>query len=143
MFFKFCAEGDIALDQVAVFTVSVKAAPPQGLTLTPNGGSLPDEQVGQVVNDVVTVISGGTAPYTFSITAGATPDGTELFSETNQDGSETITIEGTPTTAGDDSFTLTVSDSSTPPASATVSAAVKTKSAVPAAAPRVSVRRGR
>lgn len=143
MQFKFCAEGEIEVDQVAVFTVSVKGAS-SGLTLTPNGGALPDEQVGQAVNDVVTVISGGTAPYTFNITAGATPDGTELFSETNADGSETITIEGTPTTEGDDSFTLTVSDSSTPPATASVKTAVKAKAVSSSAkvAPRVTIRRG-
>lgn len=97
------------MQEVATFTVTVSAEQ-EALTLTPDGGALPAETVGTAVADTVTTISGGTPPYTFEVTAGAPPDGTELFSETNADGSETLTLEGTPTTAGDDSFDLTVTD---------------------------------
>jgi hypothetical protein len=129
--FKFCAEGALEMDQTAVFTVSVQEEQ-QGLTLTPDGGALPQETVGTPVSDLVTVVSGGEPPYTFSITDGATPDGVELNSETNADGTETITLDGTPTTAGDFSFTLDVEDSSTPPQKASVKAAVKSKKPVSA-----------
>ena len=118
------------MQQVATFTVTVSAAQ-QGLTLTPNGGALPDETVGTPVNDEVTTISGGTPPYTFAVTAGAPPDGTQLFSTENADGTETLTLEGTPTTAGDDSFDVTVTDSAG--ATATVRASRKTVAAKPVA----------
>lgn len=108
------------MQQTAVFTVSVKAVA-TGLTLTPNGGALPDETVGAASKDTVTVISGGKLPYTFSVSAGSTPAGMELFSESNADGSETVTLEGTPTTAGDSSFDLTVTDADGATATATVS----------------------
>ena len=120
------------MDQTAVFTVSVQPAGPGPLTLTPDGGELPQETVGTAVSDLVTVVSGGVAPYSFAITDGAPPDGCELSSETNADGSETITIDGTPATAGDFSFTLDVTDSSTPPQSAKVKAAVSSKKPVSA-----------
>lgn len=127
--FKFCAEGALNMQDVATFTVSVKAAE-QPLTLTPNGGALPDEAVGVAANDVVTVISGGKAPYSFEVSAGAVPDGMQLFSEDNADGSETITIEGTPTTAEDSSFDLTVTDADG--ASVTAKAKVSSKKPVSA-----------
>jgi hypothetical protein len=120
------------MDATAVFTVHVNEAGPTPLTLTPNGGALPDETVGTESSDLVTVVSGGTAPYSFSISDGAPPDGMELNSETNADGTENITIDGTPTTGGDDSFTLDVSDSSTPPQTAQVKASVSTKKPVAA-----------
>lgn len=120
------------MDQTAVFTVSVQPAGPAPLTLTPDGGALPEETVGTAVADLVTVVSGGVAPYSFSITDGAPPDGCELSSETNADGTENITIDGTPTTAGDFSFTLDVADSSTPPQTAKVKAAVSSKKPVSA-----------
>jgi len=100
--------------QSASFTVTVQPGtpPPPPLTLTPNGGNLPDETVGVAdQGDVVCVVSGGTAPYSFSISAGSKPPGMDLVSTQNPDGSETITIEGTPTQSGAYSFVLTVTDS--------------------------------
>jgi hypothetical protein len=129
--FHFKIEGELVADQTATFTVSVKAAQ-TGLTLTPDGAVLPDEVVGVASNDEVTTISGGTPPYTFSVSAGATPDGMQLFSEDNADGSETLTIEGTPTTEEDSSFDITVTDSAVPPASVTRKATVSAKKAAPA-----------
>jgi len=119
--FKICIEGDIDMQAVATFTVTVSPAS-TALTLTPNGGALTGETVGVAdAGDVVTVVSGGTSPYTFAITNGALPDGMQLFSADNADGSETITIEGTPTTAGSFSFDLTVTDA----AGASVTTSVK------------------
>ena len=57
--------------------------------------------------------SGGTAPYTWSITSGSLPSGLSL--------SGTGTISGMPTAAGSSTFTLQVTDSASAPASATAS----------------------
>jgi hypothetical protein len=56
--------------------------------------------------------SGGTSPYTWSITSGALPGGLRLSSSTG-------TISGTPTTAGTYSFTVRATDSSSPRQTAT------------------------
>lgn len=73
--------------------------------------TLPDMTVGVVVNEELFSVSGGTAPYNFSVASGAIPDGTSLQSTVNPDNSETVTLEGTPTTLGTDNFSITVSDS--------------------------------
>jgi hypothetical protein len=52
------------------------------------------------------VATGGTTPYTFSITSGTLPAGLTL--------STSGTISGTPTTTGTSPFTVTVTDSSSP-----------------------------
>ncbi|MBK9976140.1 MAG: putative Ig domain-containing protein [Planctomycetes bacterium] len=52
------------------------------------------------------VVTGGTGPYAFAITAGALPAGMAL--------SPTGTVSGTPTVAGPATFTVRVTDSSTP-----------------------------
>lgn len=108
------------------FTVTVAPATnPNPLTLTPLGGNLPPEQVGVAdPGDIVGTVSGGTAPYTFSVSAGSLPPGMNLVSTDNGDGTETITIEGTPTLSGAFSFTLTVTDAAG--ATATVSVSKKT-----------------
>lgn len=97
----------------ASFTVVVApATTPNPLTITPNGGNLPGETVGTAdAGDVVCVVSGGTAPYSFNVTGGQVPPGMSLGSVSNADGSETVTIAGTPTTPGPFSFVLSVTDS--------------------------------
>lgn len=104
----------------ATFTIKVNAAA-NNPVLTPNGGALGEAAVGVAVDETVTVVSGGTPPYSFAVTAGAVPDGLALNSVVNPDGTETVTIDGTPTTAGDASFELTVTDA----AGATAKASVK------------------
>jgi len=80
-----------------------------------DGGSiaLAAETVGVAdPGQTVVVLSGGTAPYNVALAAGsALPDGDHLDSTVNADGSETVILSGTPTTAGADSFSLMLSDS--------------------------------
>lgn len=58
------------------------------------------------------VVTGGVAPYTFSISAGTLPAGLTVNSATGA-------ITGTPTTVGSNSFTVKVVDSQGTPATAT------------------------
>jgi len=72
------------------------------LILTSTASSL--TQVGQLYKQT-NVASGGTVPYTFSISSGTVPPGTTLNTLNG-------TISGTPTTSTIFSYTVTVSDSS-------------------------------
>ena len=97
---------------------SVKNSVQISITISPassggGSGSSPDLQIdasGVPTSGQVGVpfsgaikVSGGTAPYTFSLNSGALPDGVSLMS----DGS----FSGTPTKDGDFSFEIGVSDS--------------------------------
>jgi|GEM_PF-368800 len=82
-------------------TVSIIIASP---TLTLSGGVQPPGQIGVAYSRVLTT-SGGTAPYTYAVTAGALPVGISL----DADG----TLSGSPTAGGTFSFTITATDSST------------------------------
>jgi len=90
------------------------------LTMTPQGGNLPDETQGTAdAGDLVCVVSGGQLPYTFAVTQGSLPPGMQLVGSTNPDGSETVSISGTPTQSGAFSFELTVTDAAGAQASTT------------------------
>jgi hypothetical protein len=67
-------------------------------------GSLPGGTFGVAYSQNVSA-SGGTAPYTFAVTSGATPTGVPLVSSGQ--------LAGTPTAAGTFNFTVTATDSST------------------------------
>ena len=67
-------------------------------------GSGPQE-VGLAFSDTCSVV-GGSAPFSFSISAGSLPAGVGISSDAT-----TVTISGTPTTAGGFSYTLKVTDS--------------------------------
>src|SRR5215472_2168578 len=72
--------------------------------------SLPSGQVNSAYSAGLAA-SGGTAPYTWSLSSGSLPAGLALVSSGQ--------ISGTPTTSGTSSFTVTVTDSSSPAQSAT------------------------
>ena len=76
--------------------------PPLTITTT----SLPQGTVDFAYSSAVAVI-GGTKPYTWSISAGALPNGLTLNTSTGQ-------ISGTPSKTGAFQFTVSVTDSSTP-----------------------------
>jgi large repetitive protein len=86
------------------------------ILLTPgdpkNPTQLPDESAGVAMTAVEIIASGGTGPYTFSVSAGALPDGVTAVS----DGVDTLQLSGTPGTAGDFDFTITATDSLGAPA---------------------------
>ncbi|WP_425510202.1 putative Ig domain-containing protein [Xanthomonas indica] len=73
------------------------------VTLAP--ASLPAATAGSAYSQTV-LASGGTAPYTFSLTAGALPAGLTL--------SSAGVLSGTPTASGSFNFTLSATDSGTP-----------------------------
>jgi hypothetical protein len=77
------------------------------LTATPSSTT----KVGQSYSQT-NVASGGTTPYTYSVSAGALPPGTALNTSTG-------TVSGTPTTATAFSYTIKVTDSSSPAQTAT------------------------
>ena len=79
------------------FVVTIN--PPPAIT---TASPLPQGTVGAKYSQTL-VITGGTLPFTFSVTAGTLPAGVALNSATGQ-------ISGTPTTAGSFSFTIQVTD---------------------------------
>ena len=81
------------------YSLTVSAAT---VTLSPT--TLSATTVGTSVNQSITA-SGGTAPYTYSITSGSLPAGLSL--------SSSGTLSGTPTAGGSFNFTVTTTDSST------------------------------
>jgi large repetitive protein len=81
----------IVIAAAACPVITVNPAPP-----------LPNGVVGTPYNQTVSAI-GGLAPYTFSVTAGALPNGLLLNAGTGA-------ITGTPTTVGNFNFTITATD---------------------------------
>ena len=73
-------------------------------TIAVGPASLPNGTQGTAYSQALSA-SGGTAPYTYAITAGALPSGLSL--------SSSGTIAGTPTTNGTFNFTVTATDAST------------------------------
>lgn len=72
------------------------------VTLTVNPATLPDAVFGKAYSQTV-IASGGTAPYTYSITGGALPPGLTLNGTTG-------VISGTATSTGNDTFTVQARD---------------------------------
>jgi len=93
----------------AQFNLTIGGAPaPATLTVTCAMGSAP-AQVGTAFSSVCTA-SGGTAPYTWSLTGGL-PAGLAFNARTGA-------VVGPPTAAGPYSFTIVATDSATPPQTA-------------------------
>jgi hypothetical protein len=86
--------------------ITIKVILPGGPSITTT--SLPAGTMGVAYNQSVSA-SGGLAPLTYSISAGALPPGLGI-------GASSGAITGTPTTAGSFTFTVQVTDSSTPTA---------------------------
>ncbi|MFN3878694.1 MAG: putative Ig domain-containing protein, partial [Brevundimonas sp.] len=76
----------------------------QAPTITVSPATLPSPSVGAAYSQTVTA-GGGTAPYSYAVTAGALPTGMTL--------SAGGVLSGTPTAGGTFNFTLTATDSST------------------------------
>ena len=89
-------------------TLTVAAAPVQ---LTVTTASMASGTVGATYSATVQA-SGGTTPYTWSVSSGTLPAGLTLNASSGA-------ISGTPTTAGTSNFTVQVRDSAATPATAT------------------------
>ncbi|SER30994.1 DUF7927 domain-containing protein [Microlunatus flavus] len=100
-----------ASGQSATRAVNLVVAARPTLTFTPASG-----EVG-VAYDQSPTLSGGTAPFTWSVTAGSLPPGVSLDPATGA-------LRGTPTTAGSYSVTVQVSDAFAQTASRTVGVVV-------------------
>jgi hypothetical protein len=90
--------GAVTLDTNNVNTCGVMICP----IITVNPLTLPDGEVGTPYNQIVSA-SGGTAPYTFSVSSGALPAGLTLNAASGA-------ITGTPTAAGTFIFSITATD---------------------------------
>lgn len=89
------------------YSLTIQSAPVLTITTT----TLPGATVGVAYTQTLAA-SGGTTPYTWSVTAGALPAGLGIDPATG-------VISGTPTTAETANFTVTVTDSSAPAATDT------------------------
>lgn len=90
--------GAVTLDTNNVNSCGVVLCP----VITVNPPTLPNGTVGAAYNQVVSA-TGGTAPYTFSVSSGALPTGLLLNPATGA-------ITGSPTVAGTFNFTITATD---------------------------------
>ena len=84
------------------FTVTIEASSSSSLAVT---GTLPNGTVNTLYTGSLSV-SGGNAPYTWTLASGTLPPGLSISSS-----GTTGTISGTPTTAGSYTFTIQVRDS--------------------------------
>ncbi len=89
----------------ATKTFTIRINPPTTLVVTLPGATSQAATVGAAYFQNL-FASGGSTPYTWSITAGQLPPGLALIRASNGN-----RVEGTPTTAGTFTFTLTVTDS--------------------------------
>jgi Ice-binding-like/Putative Ig domain len=90
--------GAVTLDSNRVNTCGAQVCPP----ITVNPAMLPNGTVGTPYSQTVSA-SGGTAPYSFSLSSGALPGGLILNAATGA-------IAGPPSTAGTSTFSITATD---------------------------------
>jgi len=91
------------------YSITVGAAPPLTVTLPASGSTLPPGTVGAAYAQSF-FLSGGVAPYTWSVASGQLPPGLALVS-TDAPTDNNNELAGTPTTAGTFTFTMKVTDS--------------------------------
>jgi large repetitive protein len=104
--FTVLVKDSVNIAATASLSLGVTAAAPAITTTALTGGEV------SVAYSQVVAVSGGTAPYTWSITTGALPGGLTLNAGT---------IAGTPTAAGTFNFTVQVADSASVTATASLS----------------------
>ena len=98
---------DFTVDMTDVYgcphnaTYAVEVAHPT-IAMAPAAGTLPGGKTGVAYSQIIST-SGGSAPYTYALTAGTLPTGVTFDAAT-------ATLSGTPTTIGNSSFTLTATD---------------------------------
>jgi hypothetical protein len=121
--FEVCVKGETMSQESINFSIVVNppTQPPPALTVVDGSGNpitdgaditLQPETVGVAdPGQTLFTVSGGVPPYSFVLESGAYPDGDVASSQENADGSETVVLEGTPTTAETSDFAITVSDS--------------------------------
>ena len=106
------------LTATKTFTVTVSATVPPVSITTP---SLPNGTTGSAYS-ASAAASGGTAPYSWTVSSGTLPAGLSLSSDGK--------LSGTPTTTGSSTFTLQVADSSSPKQTASQSYTVNVSGAI-------------
>jgi hypothetical protein len=94
--------------QTKTQALTIVISPALSITTT----SLPDGTLGTAYSESIQT-SGGTLPFTWSVTSGSLPAGLTLAGNSTGVG----VISGTPTASGSSTFTVTAKDSSTPPVS--------------------------
>jgi hypothetical protein len=93
--------GETALEDRLLLTVQAEVTPAVAIAISPT--TLPDDTVNVAYSKTLTA-SGGTAPYTFTVSSGTLPTGLSLNGATGA-------ISGTPTVTGAYNFTVTATDS--------------------------------
>lgn len=91
------------------FTVNPGAPPPNPLTVTPSSASETLTVGSPADGTAVAVVSGGTAPYSYTLdsSSGPLPPGIQFA----EDSAGNITLAGTPTSQGTGSVLLNITDS--------------------------------
>jgi hypothetical protein len=130
--FKLILEGELTMaDPQINFTITVNPVASALTVLDGNGNVLTDGSTVALKADtvgtpdpgqVLFTVKSGVAPYNYVLASGSLPPGLQPSAVTNQDGSETVSLTGTPTAQGASAFSLIVTDSASPtPAKRTIS----------------------
>jgi hypothetical protein len=122
------ADGQTASEGYA-FAVAPAPAPPVAPPSI-STSALPDAQVGAAYDQTIAG-SGGTTPYTWSVSAGSLPAGLSLDPAVGA-------LSGTPSATGQDSFTVTVTDANGLTASKGYTLEVDAAPAAPVAPPSIT-----
>jgi len=104
---------DSATNQQQTKSINPTLSVVNTLTITTLQSTLPYAAAGSAYSTILAA-AGGTAPYTWSVTSGAT--GTNSLATLNLSVSSGGTISGTPSSSGTANFTVKVADSTTPTA---------------------------